>query len=70
MYHNIIIQGLPQWPRNKESTCNAGDEVLILESGRSPGGGYGNLLQDPYLETPTDRGAWCAMVHVFEKSQT
>ena len=57
MYHNIIIQGLPQWPSSKKSTCNAGDAVLSLESGRSPGGGYGNPLQYPCLGNPMDRGA-------------
>ena len=38
--------------------------------GRSPGGGHGNPLQYPYLETPIDRGAWLATVHRFAKSQT
>ena len=35
----------------------------IPGSGRSPGGGHGNSLQYSYLENPTDRGAWRAMVH-------
>ena len=38
--------------------------------GRSPGGGHGNPLQYPYLETPIDRGAWLATVHRVAKSQT
>ena len=38
--------------------------------GRSPGGGHGNPLQYPYLETPIDRGAWLATVHRLAKSQT
>ena len=38
--------------------------------GRSPGGGHGNPLQYPYLETPIDRGAWLAPVHRVAKSQT
>ena len=29
----------------------------IPESGRKPGGGHGNPLQDSCLENPTDRGA-------------
>ena len=33
----------------------------IPGSGRSPGGGHGNLLQYSYLENPMDRGAWWAM---------
>ena len=36
---------------------------MILESGRSPGGGNGNLLQYSYLGNLTDRGAWWAIVH-------
>ena len=34
------------------------DLASVLESGRSLGGGKGNLLQDSCLENPTDRGAW------------
>ena len=34
----------------KESTCQAGDPGLIPGSGRSPGGGHGNLLQYSCLE--------------------
>ena len=39
-------------------------------SGRSPGGGHGNLLQYPCLENPMDRGAWRATVHRVAKSRT
>ena len=70
MYHNILIQGLPWWPSSKKSTCNAGDAVLILESGRSPGGGYGNPLQYSCLGNLMDRGDWWAIVHGVAKSQT
>ena len=49
---------------------NAGDAGLIPESGRSPGGGYGNSLQYSCLENPMDRGAWWATVHGAAKSQT
>ena len=38
--------------------------------GRSPGGGLSNLLQISCLANPTDRGAWQAMIHWVEKSQT
>ena len=31
--------------------------------GRSPEGGYGNLLQYSELGNPMDRGAWQAKVH-------
>ena len=39
------------------SACNAGDPGSILGSGRSPGGGHGNLLQYscwrvPWTEEP------------------
>ena len=47
----------------KEFACNAGDLGLIPGSGRSPGGGNGNLLQYCCLENPMDRGAWQATVH-------
>jgi len=43
----------------KNSPANAGavrDTGSIPESGRSPGGGNGNLLQYPCLENPMDRG--------------
>ena len=50
----------------KESACNAGDTgdtSLTPGSGRSPGGGNGNLLQHSCLENPMHRGAWRATVH-------
>ena len=43
---------------------------LIPGSGRSPGGGHGNLLQYSCLENPTDRGAWRAIVHRVTKTWT
>ena len=57
----------------KESACNAGapgDTGLIPGSGRSPGGGNGNLLQYSCLGNPMDRGAWWATVHGAAKSWT
>ena len=51
--------GLPQWLRSKESTCNAGatgDAGLIPGLGRSSGEGHGNPLQYSSLENPMDRG--------------
>ena len=53
----------------KESTCNAGDRVLIPGSGRSPGEGNGSPLQYSCLENPMDRGSWRA-AHRVAKSQT
>ena len=45
----------------KNPPAKAGDARgvgLIPGSGRSSGGGYGNLLQYSCLEDPMDRGAW------------
>ena len=39
------------------SAYTAGDPGLIPGSGRSPGEGNGNLLQDYCLENPMDKGA-------------
>ena len=39
-------------------------------SGRSPGGGHGNLLWYSCLENPMDRGTWWATVHRVAKSST
>ena len=55
----------------KNLSANVGDirdEGSILESGRSPGGGYDTLLQYSCLENPMDRGAWWATVHEASES--
>ena len=52
-----------------ETACNAGDQGLIPELGRTPGEGNGNPLQYPSLGNPMDRGAWWAAVHTVTKSQ-
>ena len=39
------------------------DVGSIPGSGRFPGGGNGNPLQDTCLENPMDRGAWQSTVH-------
>ena len=39
--HRQLV-GLLRWLDGKEAACQAGDLGLILESGRSPGGGHGN----------------------------
>ena len=69
----LIWFGLPQWLSGKELTCNArdaGDTGSIPGSGRSPGGGRGNLLQYSCLENPMDVGAWRATVHRIAESRT
>ena len=42
----------------KRLVYNVGDRSSIPGSGRSPGEGNGNPLQDYCLENPMDRGAW------------
>ena len=59
----LVVKNLP---------ANAGDvrDVgLILDCGRSPGGGHGNPLQYSCLENFTNRVAWWATVHGVTKSQ-
>ena len=65
--------GFPGGASGKEHTAKTGDvtnEGLIPGSGRSPGGGHGNLLQYSCLENPMDGGSWQATVHSVAKSQS
>ena len=68
------MEGLPCWFRGKEPAGNedvAGAAGSIPGSGRSPGKGNGNPLQDSCLGNSLDRGAWWATVHgVANKSDT
>ena len=50
--------------------CDAGDEVLIPESGRSPGKGNDYPLQYSCLENSMGRGAWRTTAHGLTKSGT
>ena len=59
--------GFPGGSDKKESACNAEDLDSIPGSGRSPGEGNGNPLQDSCLES---HGPWEATVHRVAKSQT
>ena len=54
-------------PANAEDTGSMG---LIPGSGKSPGEGNGNLLQNSYLENSMDRGAWWTAVDGVTKSWT
>ena len=45
-------EGFPDSSVGKEPACNIGDLGLIPGLGRSPGEGYGNLLQYSCLENP------------------
>ena len=59
----LVVKGLPVSARDVR------DVGSIPGSGRSPGGGYGNLLQDYFLENPGDSGAWWAAVCMVARSQ-
>ena len=61
----IRTDELSRWLR--ESTCNAGNVVLIHGSGKSPGEGTGYPLRCSCLGQPMDGGAWWAAVHGVEK---
>ena len=50
--------------------ANARDVVYVPGSGRSPGDGNGNPLQDSCLGNPVDRVVWRATVDGVAKSQT
>ena len=57
----------------KNPPANTGDTRYVgstPESGRSPGGGNGKLLQYSCLKNSMDRGAWQGTVHGTTKSQT
>ena len=54
----------------KNPTAMQETRVWIPGSGRSPGEGNGNLLQDSCLENPMDGEAWQAPVHGVMKSRT
>ena len=68
--HLFTLCGLPRWFSGKESACNAGDAGSIPESGRSPGGGNGNPLQDSCLETLWTEEAGGLQSTGLQKSRT
>ena len=67
---SVLVCGLSQRLRDKESACNSGDLGLTPGWDRSPGGGNGNSLQCSCLENPTVRGTVRATVHGVAKSRT
>ena len=69
MSGDIYTWGFPGGSTVKNPPANAGDVGLIPGSGRSPGEGDGNPLQNSCLGNPMDRGAWLATVHGVPKSQ-
>ena len=52
------------------SARDARDVGSIPGSGRSPGVGNCDPLQYPWQNNPMNRGAWWAIVHEIEKSNT
>ena len=60
----LMVKNLPA------NTGGMRDTGSIPGSGRSPGGGHGNPLQDSCLENSMDRGACRATVHSVAKSRT
>ena len=64
------LGGFPGGSDANLSACNAGDLGLIPGSGRSPGEGNGNPLQNFCLENSMDGGAWWAIVQGVAKSWT
>ena len=65
-----MLYDLPGGSDSKASAYNVGDPGSIPGSGRSPGEGNSNPLQDPCLENPMDGGAWLATVRGVAKSRT
>ena len=63
-------RGFPGGSEVKVSARNAGDPGSIPGSGRSPGEGNGNPLQDSCLENPMGGGVWWATVPRVAKSRT
>ena len=62
-----MFKGFPKGSAVKNSPANAGDTGLIPGSGRSPGEGNGNSLQNSCLENSMDRGACWATVHGLQR---
>ena len=65
-----LLNCFPGGSEVKASACNVGDLGLIPGSGRSPGEGNDNPLQDSCLENPMDGGVWWATAHGVAKSRT
>ena len=67
---NTKVLGFPGGSVVKNPPTTAGDMGLIPELGRSAGEGNGSPLQYSCLGISMGRGAWQALVHGVEKSQT
>ena len=62
--------GFPGGASGREPACQCKKCRFNPWAGKIPEGRHGNPLQYSYLENPTERGAWQAMVHRVTKSQT
>ena len=63
--------GLPWWLISKKSACNPGGQVSIPWSGRFPGEGNCNPLQDSGQGNSVDRGdGWATVNGVAKGSDT
>ena len=60
---SLVAQLVKNPPTMQESACHVGNLGPIPGSGRSPGEGNGNPLQNSCLRNPMNRGAWQAIVH-------
>ena len=67
IYVLYSLSGLPGGSVVKNLPASAGDAGSVPGSGRSPGEGYGNPLQDPCLGNPIGRGAWQGTAHGVAK---
>ena len=66
----VVSWGVPGGSDSKESACNARDLGSIPGSGRSPGEGDGNPLQNSCLENSMGRGGWQATVRGMYSDMT
>ena len=56
--YDLCRLDFPGGSDGKESASNEGDPGSIPESGRYPGEGNDNPLQDSCLDNPMERGDW------------
>ena len=71
--HSSLIFSFPGGANGEEPTCQCRRlkrHGFSPWTGRSLGGGHGELLQYSCQENPVDRGAGQAIVHRVAKSQT
>ena len=69
-FHLHTYLGFPGGSVTNNLLAHVGDVGLIPGSGRSPGEGNCNPLQDSCLQNHMDRGAQRARVHELQKNQT